>query len=70
MSRGIITLFLLFFSIESCENKHILSGNKIEINNTIENDNNIVDFIFHFFLLMFAPNLFNLLSILLYPLSI
>jgi len=45
MSRGIITLFLLFFSIESCENKHILSGNKIEINNAIENDNNIVDFI-------------------------
>ena len=45
MSRGIITLFLLFFSIESCEIKHILSENKIEINNTIENDNNIVDFI-------------------------
>jgi len=45
MRRAIITLFLLFFSIESCETKYILSGNKIEINNTIENDNKIVDFI-------------------------
>ena len=45
MRRAIITLFLLFFSIESCETKYILSGNKIEINNTIENDNKILDFI-------------------------
>jgi len=45
MGRVIITLFLLFFSIESCETKYILSGNKIEINNTIENDNEIIDFI-------------------------
>ena len=45
MGRVIITLFLLFFSIESCETKYILSGNKIEINNIIENDNEIIDFI-------------------------
>jgi 5'-nucleotidase len=45
MRRGIITLFVLFFSIESCETEYVLSGNKIEINNAIEKDNKIVDFI-------------------------
>ena len=45
MRREIITLFVLFFSIESCETEYVLSGNKIEINNAIEKDNKIVDFI-------------------------
>ena len=45
MKRAIITLLLLFFSIESCETEYLLSGNKIEINNTIEKDNKIVAFI-------------------------
>ena len=45
MKRAIITLFVLFFSIESCESEYLLSGNKIEINNAIEKDNKIVDFI-------------------------
>ena len=45
MRRGIITLFVLFFSIESCETEYVLSGNKVEINNAIEKDNKIVDFI-------------------------
>ena len=39
MKRAIITLFVLFFSIESCETEYLLLGNKIEINNTIERDN-------------------------------
>jgi len=46
MKRAIITLLLLLlFSIESCETEYLLSGNKIEINNTIEKDNKIVAFI-------------------------
>ena len=45
MKRAIITLLLLLFSIESCETECVLSGNKIEINNTIEKDNKIVAFI-------------------------
>ncbi|MBC8300263.1 MAG: 5'-nucleotidase C-terminal domain-containing protein [Pelagibacterales bacterium] len=45
MKRAIIALLLLFFSIESCETEYLLSGNKIEINNTIEKDNKIVAFI-------------------------
>ena len=45
MKRAIITLLLLLFSIESCETEYVLSGNKIEINNTIEKDNKIVAFI-------------------------
>ena len=45
MRRAIIPLFVLFFSIESCETEYVLSGNKIEINNAIEKDNKIVDFI-------------------------
>ena len=45
MRRAIITLFVLFFSIESCETESVLSGNRIEINKNIIDDKTIVDFI-------------------------
>ena len=45
MKQAVIIIFLLFLSLESCEPKYILSGNKIEINKDINDDGEVIDFI-------------------------
>ena len=45
MKQAIIILFLLFLTVENCEPKYILSGNKIEINKDINDDGEVIDFI-------------------------
>ncbi len=45
MKRVILILFITFFSIQSCENNYVLQGNRIEVNNNVKSDKEIVEFI-------------------------
>ncbi len=45
MKRVILILFITFFSIKSCENNYVLQGNRIEVNNNVKSDKEIVEFI-------------------------
>ena len=45
MKRTILILFITFFSIQSCENNYVLQGNRIEVNNNVKSDKEIVEFI-------------------------
>ena len=45
MKRVILILFITIFSIQSCENNYVLQGNRIEVNNNVKSDKEIVEFI-------------------------
>ncbi len=45
MKRVILILYITFFSIQSCENNYVLQGNRIEVNNNVKSDKEIVEFI-------------------------
>ncbi len=45
MKRVILILFITIFSIQSCENNYVLQGNRIEVNNNVKSDREIVEFI-------------------------
>ena len=45
MKRVILILFITFFSKQSCENNYVLQGNRIEVNNNVKSDKEIVEFI-------------------------
>ena len=45
MKRVILILFIAIYSTQSCENNYVLKGNRIEINNEVESNKTIEDFI-------------------------
>ena len=45
MKRVILILFIAIYSTQSCENNFVLKGNRIEINNEVESNKTIEDFI-------------------------
>ena len=45
MKRVILILFITIFSIQNCENNYVLQGNRIEVNNNVKSDKEIVEFI-------------------------